>query len=267
MFNNLIESSSHKKEFKRRGSFVLFTTITYALMLGASGLVSIYAYDAHLDAQTTQLELVMFVPPEEATAPRELEHTVRPAPTNTTKNPADSVRTKLVDSTSNPNNVPDKVGTDVSTVPPALPTSKLGSFNSNDLVLPTGNGRTTGTGESNGRPNVVITEPPPLPPDPPQPPKNKVMKKSVLLNSEALSLPKPRYPPLAIQIHLEGVVNVQVLIDETGKVVSAKAVSGHPLLTLEAVRAANQAKFSPTILGDQPVKVSGVITYNFTLNR
>jgi len=50
MFNNLIESSSHRKEFKRRGSFVLCTTITYALMLGASGLISIYAYDAHLDA-------------------------------------------------------------------------------------------------------------------------------------------------------------------------------------------------------------------------
>ena len=267
MFNNLIESSSHNKEFKRRGSFLLATTITYALMLGASGLVSIYAYDAHLEAQTNQLELVMFVPPEEAKATRELEHTVRPTPTNTTRNPADSVRTKLVDSTSNPNNVPVTVGTEASTVPPALSTSRVGSFNSNDVVLPTNSGRSTGTGDGNGRPNVVITDPPPPPPDPPQPPKNKVVKKSVLLNSEALSLPKPRYPPLALQIHLEGVVNVQVLIDESGRVVSAKAVSGHPMLAAEAVRAANQAKFSPTILGDQAVKVSGVITYNFTLNR
>jgi TonB family protein len=87
------------------------------------------------------------------------------------------------------------------------------------------------------------------------------------LNSEALLLPKPRYPQPAVQIGLQGLVNVQVLIDETGKVVSAKAVSGHPILVPDAQRAAMQAKFSPTIIGDQPVKVSGVITYNFTLNR
>ena len=267
MFNNLIESSSHKREFKRRGSFVLCTTITYALMLGASGVVSIYAYDAHLDAQTNQLELVMFVPPEETKVSREVEHTVRPTLTNTTKVPGDSVRTKLVDSTTNPNNVPDKVGTEAETVPPALPTSKLGSYNSNDLVLPSNTGRSTGSGDANGRPNVVIADPPPPPPEKPQPPKDKIVKVSKVLNSEAISLPKPRYPPLAIQIHLEGVVNVQVLIDETGRVVSAKAVSGHPVLVAEAVRAATQARFSPTILGEQPVKVSGVISYNFKLNR
>ncbi|HEX5601436.1 MAG TPA: energy transducer TonB, partial [Pyrinomonadaceae bacterium] len=62
-------------------------------------------------------------------------------------------------------------------------------------------------------------------------------------------------------------VSVQVLIDETGRVVSAKAVSGHPLLTLDAQRAALQARFSPTKLGDQPVRVSGVITYNFVLSN
>jgi TonB family protein len=267
MFNNLIESSSHRKEFKRRGSFVLFTTITYALMLGASGVVSIYAYDAHLDAQTTQLELVMFVPPEEhkevAQPPK---NTIRSTENTTNRNPTESVRTTLLASTSNPNKVPDQVSSIAVDVPPARFDSKVGTYNG-DPILPTGNGRSTGTGEGNGRPNVVISEQPPPPPDPPQPPKNKVVKKSVLLNSEALFLPKPKYPPLAVQIHLEGVVNVQVLIDETGKVVSAKAMNGHPLLTVEAVRAANQAKFSPTILGDQPVKVSGVITYNFKLSN
>jgi len=267
MFNNLIESSSHRKEFKRRGSFVLCTTITYALMLGASGLISIYAYDAHLDAQTNQLELVMFVPPEEhkevAQPPKS---TVRPTENTTNRNQPESVRTILVDSTSNPNNPPDHVGAVAIDVPPALPNSKLGSYN-RDIVLPTNSGRTNTTGDGNGRPNVVITDPPPPPPERPQPPKDRIVKVSKVLNSEAISLPKPRYPPLAIQIHLQGVVNVQVLIDEAGRVVSAKAVSGHPVLVAEAVRAATQARFSPTILGDQPVKVSGVISYNFTLNR
>jgi protein TonB len=78
-------------------------------------------------------------------------------------------------------------------------------------------------------------------------------------------LPKPNYPPIAKQIGVQGTVAVQVLIDETGKVVSAKALSGHPLLVPEAVRAAKGALFSPTMIGDQPVKVSGVITYNFVM--
>jgi len=37
------------------------------------------------------------------------------------------------------------------------------------------------------------------------------------------------------------------------------------LLVAEAVKAATQARFSPTIIGEQPVKVSGVITYNFVM--
>ena len=63
---------------------------------------------------------------------------------------------------------------------------------------------------------------------------------------------------------MSGAVTVQILLDETGKVISARAVSGHPLLQAAAVKAAYQARFSPTILSDQPVKVSGIITYNFT---
>ena len=49
MFNNLIESTSHAGEFKRRGSFVLFTTATYVLLFVIGGVMSIYAYDARLE--------------------------------------------------------------------------------------------------------------------------------------------------------------------------------------------------------------------------
>jgi len=85
------------------------------------------------------------------------------------------------------------------------------------------------------------------------------------LNSRAIELPKPPYPAIAKQMHLQGLVSVQVLIDETGRVVSARAISGSPFLAVEAQRAAYKARFSPTFIGDQPVKVSGVITYNFLL--
>lgn len=86
-----------------------------------------------------------------------------------------------------------------------------------------------------------------------------------VLNGKAISLPKPPYPPIAKQARASGTVVVQVLIDERGNVVSARAVSGHPLLQAAAAAAARGAKFSPTKLSGKPVKVSGVITYNFTL--
>ncbi|MFL6468187.1 MAG: TonB family protein, partial [Pyrinomonadaceae bacterium] len=84
-----------------------------------------------------------------------------------------------------------------------------------------------------------------------------------VLNGKATSLPRPPYPPAARAVRASGAVSVQVLIDEQGNVVSASAVSGHPLLQAAAVAAARGAKFSPTVLSGQPVKVSGVITYNF----
>lgn len=84
-----------------------------------------------------------------------------------------------------------------------------------------------------------------------------------VLNGKALSLPKPAYPPIARQAHASGTVVVQVVIDEQGNVVTATAVSGHPLLRVAAATAARGAKFSPTKLSGKPVKVTGVITYNF----
>ena len=86
-----------------------------------------------------------------------------------------------------------------------------------------------------------------------------------VLNGKAISLPKPAYPPAARAVRASGVVQVQVLIDETGRVISASAASGHPLLQAAAVAAARGARFSPTLLSGQPVKVSGIITYNFVL--
>jgi TonB family protein len=84
-----------------------------------------------------------------------------------------------------------------------------------------------------------------------------------VLNGKALALPRPEYPAIARAAHASGTVAVQVLIDEKGNVVSAHAVSGHPLLQAASVAAARAAKFSPTLLEGHPVKVTGVIQYNF----
>jgi TonB family protein len=85
-----------------------------------------------------------------------------------------------------------------------------------------------------------------------------------VLNSRAISLSQPVYPPAARAVHAAGVCSVQVVVNETGNVMSASAVSCHPLLKSAAEAAARNATFSPTLLSGQPRKVSGVITYTFT---
>ena len=85
------------------------------------------------------------------------------------------------------------------------------------------------------------------------------------LNGKAISLPTPEYPVLARQANASGAVEVQVTVDEEGNVATAHAMSGHPLLRAAAVTAAQKAKFSPTKLNGQPVKVTGVVTYFFTV--
>ncbi|HYP50264.1 MAG TPA: TonB family protein [Pyrinomonadaceae bacterium] len=84
-----------------------------------------------------------------------------------------------------------------------------------------------------------------------------------VINSRATSLPKPAYPPAAKAVRAGGSVNVEVTYDENGDVISAKAVSGHPLLQQAAVAAARQAKFTRTLVSGQPVKVTGIVVYNF----
>ncbi len=88
-----------------------------------------------------------------------------------------------------------------------------------------------------------------------------------VLNGKAISLPLPRYPPIARQAHASGTVVVQVIIDENGNVMSATPISGHPLLQTAAVGAARQAKFSPTLLSGERVKITGVIRYNFVADQ
>jgi protein TonB len=264
MFNNLIESSSHAREYKRRGSFLLFTTGVYAVLLSLAGVASIYAYDAHLDEQTNQLELISFVPPPTAEPERVIADAARTRPTNSRNTPAVPTRTELISSVTDPTKVPDHPGTAPVLIPPAPPGAIIGPDNA-DPPGPAFSGRGVPTG--NGNNVVTITDPPPAPPatPTPTPAPPRIVKVSHILNSQAQVLPRPNYPPMAKQIHLQGTVTVQVLIDETGKVVSAKALSGHPLFVVEAQRAAMGARFSPTIIGDQPVKVSGVITYNFVM--
>ncbi len=84
-----------------------------------------------------------------------------------------------------------------------------------------------------------------------------------VLNGRALNKIKPSYPVSAREAGASGTVEVRIVFDETGKVIWAKAVSGHPQLRQAAEDAAWQTKFSPTILSGQPVRTSGIMLYNF----
>jgi len=88
-----------------------------------------------------------------------------------------------------------------------------------------------------------------------------------VLNGKANEMPMPDYPPLIASVPPSGSVNVQVVINGCGNVESATAVSGHPLLRNSAVNAARQARFAQTRLSGMPVKVSGVLVYNFNPDK
>jgi protein TonB len=121
---------------------------------------------------------------------------------------------------------------------------------------------TGATADSNVEATAVKIESEPPPPAP-----RPVLKpvSGGVLNGIALSLPSPSYPETARRLRTSGIVTVEVVVDETGKVISAVATSGPSLLREVAMQAALRARFSPTKLSGQPVKVSGLINYKFAL--
>jgi TonB family protein len=103
--------------------------------------------------------------------------------------------------------------------------------------------------------------------EPPSPVFQPILKpvSGGVLNGTAISLPTPLYPEAAKRMRLAGIVSVSVVVDETGRVIMAEATSGPPPLRDPARLAALRARFSPTKLSGQPVKVSGLINYKFSL--
>jgi TonB family protein len=87
-----------------------------------------------------------------------------------------------------------------------------------------------------------------------------------VLNGKADKRVQPAYPAIARAAGASGPVEVEVTVDESGNVASARAISGHPLLQQSAVEAARQWTFKPTMLEGKPVKVAGTITFSFMLS-
>jgi len=257
MFDNLVESSSHKDDISRKGSFILATTVIYGVLLVTFFVAGIYWYDNHLGEMELELTtLVAPVPVPQVKAEERPKEEAKPVKVDQNVD----VRKELIADVTRTELVPKEVSAKASDIPPVRRgvTTVLGDTSSNAAApMPAG----PGTGTVVGPTKVAIADEPPPPEVKPTPPRAPIS--GGVLNGKAISLPKPAYPPIARAAHASGTVVVQVLIDENGSVVSAHAVSGHPLLQAVAVGAARQARFSPTKLSGQPVKVTGVIQYNF----
>lgn len=271
MFANLIESGSHKGVYARSGKFFLGTLTIYALAFLAIGVGSIYAYNAHID--NDNLQLISLVTPVESSEVQPVRNRIQPRQAGSATNSSRGVVVKTPPSmvTMDTRVIPH--GTSVTTPTTELPVGtiyKIGNSNLGDIFGSNGDrtGNSTGGDGSGGssQMDVLVKETPPPPikretkPSGPAP----TVSKGVI-NGLAIDLPKPAYPPIAKAAHASGMVTVQVLIDEKGKVISASAVKGNPLLYAESVQAAYRARFTPTLLSEQPVKVSGIITYNFVM--
>ena len=258
MFENLVESGSHKQDLSRKSSFLLATIGIYLVIGTALFVATILLVDANLD--TGDLELTTLVAP--VPVPPQQNQPDKPDTAKPAKvEPNVDVRRELVADVTRTELVPKEISTKASDVPPVRSgvTTVIGGSNSN-AAAPLASGSGAGTATVVAPTKVEIDAPPPPEPKP-TPPRAPIS--GGVLNGKAVHLVQPSYPQIARQAHASGTVVVQVLIDENGNVVSAHAISGHPLLQAVAVAAARASKFSPTKLSGQPVKVNGVIQYNF----
>jgi protein TonB len=258
MFDQLVESGSHSADLKRKGGFLLGFTIVYLVLIVVGAVAGIMLATANIDQQT--LELTALIAPVPVPQQQQQKQEAKPEKVEITKNV--DVRKELIADVSRADLVPKEISNKASDIPPVRKgvVTMVGSSNSN-AIAPVAPGN--GTGQIISAPTrVEIKDEPPPPAATPKPTPHAPISGGVL-NGKAVHLVTPPYPAIARSAHASGSVQVQVLIDENGNVVSAHAVSGHPLLQAAAVAAARASKFTPTKLSGQPVKVNGVIIYNF----
>ena len=257
MFDKLVESTNVKPQ--GRSKFYLAITAIYGVSLSVLGVLTIMWFNP-MPAEAYE-RLAILTPPPPAAAPRPVEVQIQRAavaprnlaPISIPKDFVDPYKVKPAPMVSKKPGVvigaPDlNIGT------PAPSQSNFNSVGNDEAPAP-----------------IPVPKATPSPTPRPEPiatptPKPKTINVSDMVSSKAIKKVQPPYPAIARSARVQGAVHVQVLISEEGRVVSASTVSGHPLLLDASIQAARQWVFSPTTLNGQPVKISGVLTFNFTLN-
>lgn len=255
MFDKLVESTNVKPQ--GRSKFYLAITAIYGVSLTVLGMLTIMWFNP-MPAEAYET-IGMIAPPPPA-APRPVEVAIQ--------------RTAVALRNLAPISIP-KEFVDSRTVKPAPPAVNRnirvagGTIADSGVVGPPSSFNGPVTDEAPmpvPTPKIIPSLTPKAEPTPTPTPKSKTINVSDMVSSKAVKKVQPPYPTIAKTARVQGAVQVQVLISEEGRVVSASTVSGHPLLLDASVQAARQWVFTPTTLNGQPVKVSGVLTFNFTLN-
>jgi protein TonB len=248
MFDTLVESSRHGQENAKTGIYMLVTGSIYAVGLLVIGVATIVYMNPGLADAFDVAAMIAPPPPPSAPPP--------PAPAAVIKNIP--VTPTFVPPTKPPEKIPDPT-----TVQPKQ-------------VVAVSHGVPGGVpgGVMGGVPGGASKGDDPPPPPPPPPPKpeptatpipKKLTVSGGVLQGKAINKVQPPYPPIAKAARASGAVQVQVTIDEGGRVIEAAVMNGHPLLRDAALQAARRWTFQPTELSGVPVKVQGILTFNFTL--
>jgi protein TonB len=258
MFDQLVESTSARRGL-RTWFYFAWSSLVWSIVLTTVAVAGVMTYDARLDAdferfnRTLVAQTPLAPPPPRAT---------QPTPRDTTPTPDASFRAQSVQPTTiaPPSPRPPSIGTNG---PGTIDAGSGRGFPGGEPGNPSPDGIPDGA----PRTDIARTSPPPPPPPPaveqPQPPPARRAPVSMPITGRAIRRVEPKYPAIAAQTNVQGSVNVEVTVSETGKVLSVRSVSGHPLLRGAAESAARQWTFSPTTLNGVPVKVVGTITFVF----
>jgi periplasmic protein TonB len=271
MLDQLVESRNNSAENTRRSEFLLGTLVVIVAILLGGWVYSLFSKEYGMG--TGDLDVSSLVAPvalpEDAPPPPPPPEDKPDKPSQNSDKPTVIEKIAKMEDTVDP---PKELKGEVLKAPPLSKSDAKnydtgpkneGRFDPNKQYNETPKGIQTdggGGGDDEGDKIVVKTATPT--PKPTEKPVPKTISGGVV-NGKATNLVKPPYPAAARAVRAAGAVNVQVTIDESGNVISASAVSGHPLLRAAAVQAARSSKFSPTMLSGQAVKVTGVIVYNF----
>jgi protein TonB len=252
MFDKLVESAKEKQGRRARRLFIA-TLAVYAVALTALGVATVIGFHPALAEGYDVLSKL--TPP--------------PVPSAPDPNPV-QIKQDLKSATDPGFVTPVKIK-------PLPPEEELSALLRRIPIKPNVAGAPNDLGGGNGMPggvNMVETSPPPPPPTPTPvvkptatpAPDNVVRLTSKLTQGRVLRRVQPPYPVIARQAHIQGSVQVQIDISETGVVTKVTLLSGHPLLRDAALQAAKQWLFIPTELNGLPVRAIGLLTFNFTLN-
>lgn len=75
----------------------------------------------------------------------------------------------------------------------------------------------------------------------------------------------PRYPSAAREMKIRSVVEVDVIADETGRIIYSRAIRGSNFFRKGAERAARRSQFTAALSCGKPIKRRFVIRYNFAI--